>query len=329
MPFRLIFADKFLIAIVCTVLLASFFPVTGVAAGIYEHIVTFAIALLFFLHGAKLAPSTVIAGLTHWRLHITVLSMTFVIFPILGLALGLLSPKIISTELYFGIMFLCIVPSTVQSSIAFTSIAGGNVPAAVCSATASNILGIFITPILAALLLQRSAQGGVPLDSIEAIMVQLLLPFIVGQIAQPFMKSFLAKYRKIIGVVDRSSILLVIYGAFSAAVVSGLWTRVSVEDIGIILVIDTILLAVVLAISSYGSRLLGFNRADEITIIFCGSKKTLASGIPMATVLFAGQNIGAIILPLMLFHQIQLMVCAVMAQRMARQGKTAGDDGGY
>lgn len=325
---RFLIPDKFLVAIICAVLVATFLPVTGQAATAFDYVTDCAIALLFFLHGAKLERSTVIAGLTHWRLHLVVLASTFVVFPILGLAIGILSPSVISPELYAGIMFLCIVPSTVQSSIAFTSIAGGNVPAAVCAATASNILGIFITPLLAALFLKRQA-GGVSLDSVEAIMLQLLLPFVIGQIVQPHMGSFLARHRKIVGLVDRGTIVLVVYSAFSGAVVSGLWHRVSIDDLGIVLAVDCALLAFVLLMTVYGSRLLGFSREDEITITFCGSKKTLASGVPMATVLFAGQNIGAIILPLMLFHQIQLMVCAVLARHFASRTRERHDDGGY
>lgn len=325
---RILIPDKFLAALVIVVLLATFVPARGVAAAGFEYLTTFAIALLFFLHGAKLARSTVIAGITHWRLHLCILAMTFIVFPILGLGLGVLSPAVLSPEIYAGFLFLCILPSTVQSSIAYTSIGGGNVPAAVCSATASNILGIFLTPLLAGLLLKHQG-GGISFDTFEAIMLQLLLPFICGQIMQPRLGSFIARHRKIIGVVDRGSILLVVFTAFSSAVVSGLWHRTSLQDMVTMVVVACALLAVVLLITIFGSRALGFSRADEIAIVFCGSKKTLASGIPMATVIFAGQNIGAIILPVMLFHQIQLMVCAVMARNYGMQSEKVQTDGGY
>lgn len=325
---RILIPDKFLAALATVVLLATFVPARGIFAGGFEYLTTFAIALLFFLHGAKLARSTVIAGIIHWRLHLCILTMTFVIFPILGLGLGVLSPSVLSPEIYAGFLFLCILPSTVQSSIAYTSIGNGNVPAAVCSATASNILGIFLTPLLAGLLLKHQG-GGISFDTFQAIMLQLLLPFIAGQIMQPHLGSFIARHRKIIGIVDRGSILLVVFTAFSSAVVSGLWQRTSLQDIMTIVIVATALLAVVLAITTYGSRALGFSRADEIAIVFCGSKKTLASGIPMATVIFAGQNIGAIILPVMLFHQIQLMVCAVMARNYGMRSDEVQTDGGY
>jgi len=325
---RILIPDKFLASLVIVVLLATFFPADGAAAIWFGYLTTFAIALLFFLHGAKLARSTVIAGITHWRLHLCILATTFIIFPILGLFLGALSPSVLSPEIYAGFLFLCILPSTVQSSIAFTSIGGGNVPAAVCSATASNILGIFLTPLLAGLLLKHQG-GGISFDTFEAIMVQLLLPFIAGQIAQPHLGSFLARHKKIVGIVDRGSILLVVFTAFSGAVVSGLWRRTSLEDMVIMCIVASALLAIVLMITVFGSRALGFSKADEIAIVFCGSKKTLASGVPMATVIFAGQNIGAIILPVMLFHQIQLMVCVIMARNYGSQAKEMQTDQGY
>ena len=325
---RYLVPDRFLTGLVAAVLLASFLPAEGAAINLFKHLTYFAVALLFFLHGAKLEHTTVIAGLIHWRLHLTVLGFTFVVFPVLGLLGQGLSPTIISPEIYLGFLFLCVLPSTVQSSIAFTSIAGGNVPAAVCSATASNILGIFITPALVGLLFKNS-HSSISFDTFKDIMLQLLLPFILGQICQPYAKGFLTRHKKIIGVVDRGSILLVVYSAFSSAVVSGLWKRTSFEDLAVISILCSILLAVVILLTVYGSRLLGFSREDQICIVFCGSKKTLASGVPMASVIFADQNIGAVILPLMIFHQIQLMVCAFMARHYAAQSAQETSDGGY
>ncbi|MGO7424179.1 bile acid:sodium symporter family protein, partial [Rhizobium ruizarguesonis] len=216
-----------------------------------------------------------------------------------------------------GILFLCVLPSTVQSSIAFTSMAGGNVPAAICSASASNIFGMFLTPLLVGLLFSVGGHGGFSFDALEQILLQLLAPFIVGQILQPWIGDWIRAKKKILMPVDRGSILMVVYLAFSTAVVEGLWHTFSIADIAVVIVADVVLLAIVLVLTMFGSRWLGFNKADEITITFCGSKKSLASGVPMANVIFAGQSIGAIVLPLMLFHQIQLMVCAVIAQKYA------------
>lgn len=309
--------DTFTILLVCTVILASIFPASGTFAAWFGIATDIAIALLFFLHGARLSRDVVIAGLLHWRLHLVILLTTFGIFPILGLAMGFIPDSILPQPLYLGILFLCVLPSTVQSSIAFTSMAGGNVPAAICSASASNIFGMFLTPLLVGLLFSVGGHGGFSFDALQQILLQLLAPFVVGQILQPWIGDWIRSKKKILMPVDRGSILMVVYLAFSTAVVEGLWHTFSIADIAAVIIADMVLLALVLVMTMYGSRWLGFNKADEITITFCGSKKSLASGVPMANVIFAGQSIGAIVLPLMLFHQIQLMVCAVIAQKYA------------
>lgn len=309
--------DTFTILLVCTVILASLLPASGPFADYFGDATTLAIALLFFLHGARLSREVVIAGLLHWRLHIVILLTTFGVFPLLGIALGFIPDSILPQPLYLGLLFLCVLPSTVQSSIAFTSMAGGNVPAAICSASASNILGMFLTPLLVGLLFSVGGQGGFSWDALQQILLQLLAPFILGQVLEPWIGGWIRSRKKILMPVDRGSILMVVYLAFSTAVVEGLWHTFSLRDIAVVMVLDTLLLAFVLPLTTYGSRLLGFNKADEITITFCGSKKSLASGVPMASVIFAGQSIGAIVLPVMLFHQIQLMVCAVIAQKYA------------
>jgi solute carrier family 10 (sodium/bile acid cotransporter), member 7 len=307
--------DPYIGAIVGMVCLASLLPVHGGGAVVAGHLTTAAIALLFFLHGARLAPGAALAGAWHWRLHVVILASTFLLFPAIILTARAVFPQILSAPLWTGLILLSVLPSTVQSSIAFTSIARGNVPAALCAATASNLLGMLLTPLLAGLLL--SAQGGFSIHGAGDILLQLLLPFAAGQLSRPFIGTWAQRNRTLLGLVDRGSILLVVYTAFSEGVTQGIWHQLSGADFGRLLTIDTALLAAVLAITTYGSRLLGFSRADEVTIVFCGSKKSLASGLPMATVLLAGQSVGLIVLPLMLFHQIQLMACAWLAKRYA------------
>ncbi|MDB5597666.1 MAG: bile acid:sodium symporter [Hyphomicrobiales bacterium] len=316
--FRRLIPDPFLVALVCVVALAAVLPCYGRGAEVVDTLATFAIALLFFLQGARLAPETVVSGFTHWRLHLLVLACTFVLFPLLGLALHALMPNLLSEPLWIGMLYLCALPSTVQSSIAFTSIGKGNIPAAICSATASNLLGIFITPILVGLLLSTRAGGGVDLTQVGKIVLQLLVPFILGQLLRPKIGAFVLRNKKILSMSDRGSILLVVYSAFSAAVVNGIWQRLGISELLIVLALDMVLLALVLTITTMAARFLGFDKPDEVTIVFCGSKKTLASGVPMANVLFPGPAAGTIILPLMIFHQVQLMVCAALAQRYAR-----------
>ena len=315
--------DAFTIGLMVMVLLASLLPASGDAALVLGDITTVAIGLLFFLHGAKLSREALVAGLTHWRLHLLVLAATFVMFPLMGLAIEPLALTLLTPELTMGILFLCVLPSTVQSSIAFTALARGNVAAAVCSATASNFLGIFLTPLLVGTLVVQGAQssGGSGLGQIWKIVEQLLLPFIAGQLLRPWIGAFIDRHKPVLRYVDQGSILLVVYMAFSESVSEGLWQHVSSTALVVLTVLSCVMLAIALGLATWASRRLGFSKEDEITIVFCGSKKSLASGVPMAKVLFAPSALGMIILPLMLFHQIQLMVCAVLAQRWARRGE--------
>ncbi|WPE23860.1 bile acid:sodium symporter family protein [Shinella zoogloeoides] len=315
--------DTFTWLLIGAVALASLLPISGVPAQWFSVATNVAIALLFFLHGARLSTDVVIAGFLHWRLQLFILVMTFAVFPLLGLGLGLFSPWLIDEPIYLGILFLCVLPSTVQSSIAFTSIAGGNVPAAICAASTSNILGIFLTPALVALLFSAGGHVGVSFDMVWKIMLQLFLPFVAGQLLQPFIGNWVRSKKSLLTPFDRGSILMVVYLAFSEAVTEGIWHRLAAQDLALLILVDCLLLAAVLVITSIGGKLLGFRREDRITAVFCGSKKSLASGVPMASVIFAGQSIGAIVLPLMLFHQIQLMVCAWLARLYADRRKAA------
>jgi sodium/bile acid cotransporter 7 len=271
--------------------------------------------MLFFLYGARLSREAVVQGVSHWRLHTVILASTFVLFPLLGLGFRALSPAVLAPPLYLGLLFLCTLPSTVQSSIAFTSIAGGNVPAAVCAASASSLIGIVLTPLIVGLLMR--AHGGISLGAIEGIVAQLLLPFLAGQLARRWIGAFLSRYPAVTGLVDRGSILLIVYTAFSEGVVAGIWHQLDLVSLISIALANVALLALVLTITTFASRRLGFSREDEITIVFCGSKKSLAAGIPIMNVLFPASTVGPMLLPLILFHQIQLMVCATLARRYA------------
>ncbi len=308
--------DPYVVAILLMVALASVVPVRGTAAADLGVVTKLAIGLLFFLHGAKLSREAVIGGMTHWRLHLLVIGSTFILFPLLGLAARRLPGVVLSDSLSAGVLFLCCLPSTVQSSIAFTSVARGNVAASICAASASNLLGIVVTPLLGGLLLGTHG-GGNPLDATGAVAVQLFLPFAAGQIARPWIRGWMGRHGKLVGYVDRGSILLVVYEAFSAAVTGGLWTKVSGVQVLALAGVCAVLLAIVLAATLFASRALGFSKADEIAIVFCGSKKSLASGVPMASILFPAPMVGVLVLPLMIFHQLQLMACALIAQQWA------------
>jgi len=312
--------DNFTLTLIAVVIAASVLPCSGSMAVAFNWITNIAIGLLFFMHGAKLSREAIVAGITHWRLHLLVFAATFVMFPVLGVALRPLLEPLVTPDLYIGILFLCALPATVQSAIAFTSMARGNVPAAVCSASASSLIGIFLTPALVGLLLaQHGADSS--LDAVRAIVLQLLAPFIAGQVARQWIGGWVERNKAVLGTIDRSSILLVVYTAFSEAVIQGLWQQMPLTALAGLVLVCAVLLALALFITTFAARRLGFSKEDEITIVFCGSKKSLASGIPMARVLFASGTVGAVVLPLMLFHQMQLMVCAVLAQRYAMRAK--------
>ena len=317
---KLLALDRFTILLFIMVILASFVPVSGQAAEVFSSITTIAIAILFFLHGAKLSREAVVEGLMHWKLHTLVFAFTFALFPIIGLLAKPVLVPLLGQELYWGFLFMCFLPSTVQSSIAFTSVAQGNVAGAVCSASFSNIVGMFITPILVAFfILGQSQHGFDPTSSIMQITLLLLVPFILGQILRPWVFPQMKKMPEIVKIFDQGSILMVVYGAFSSAVVAGLWHQVSLSTLLLLIIACSVLLTLVMLLALFVPRWIGFDKADQKTIFFCGSKKTLASGVPMAQILFIGQPIGMIVLPIMIFHQIQLMVCGIVANMWSKQ----------
>ncbi|ODT87561.1 bile acid:sodium symporter family protein [Phenylobacterium sp. SCN 70-31] len=313
--------DWYLILIISAGALASVLPARGDVADGLGLATKIAIAMVFFLHGARLPREAVLAGLTHWRLHLTIFAATFVLFPALTLGFTFLPAWISPPELAAGLILLGCLPSTIQSSIAFVSVARGNVPAAVAAASASNLVGVFLTPALVGVLMH--AEGAISPGAFWSIMIQLLLPFVAGQVLRPWIGATVARHGALLGKLDRGTIILIVYVAFSSAVVDGVWSRLSGLDLVRLLAICVVLLAAVLALTTLAARRLGFDTADEIAIVFCGSKKSLASGAPIAAALFAPAVAGVAMIPLMVFHQLQLMVCAALAQRYARRPDTA------
>ena len=308
--------DPFLGALVATVALATLIPATGKAATAVGAATDIAIALMFFMHGTRLSPQAALAGASHWRLHAMVFFGTFVLFPLIGVSARTAFPALLSPPLWTGVILLTTLPSTVQASVAFTALAGGNVPAAMCSASASNLLGVFLSPLLCGILLSRAGAGVAP-QAVLQILVQLVLPFLFGQLSRPVLGAFMKRHAGVLKFVDYGSILLIVYAAFSHGVAQGIWHQVKIPQLIELALIDAALLGAVMISLTMLSRRLGFSRSDEITIVFCGSKKSLVSGLPIAAILIAGHPLGLIVLPIMLFHQLQLMVCAAMARRYA------------
>lgn len=314
--------DGYILAIMGMVALAAIVPARGTGKDILDVVVHAAIALLFFIYGARISRQAIWTGILHWRLQSLVFATTFLLFPLLGFAIAALAGGHLDSGLVTGLMFVSLLPSTVQSSIAFTSIARGNVPAALCCASLSNLAGVVITPLLATLFLS-AGTGGMSLDAVGDIALQILLPFVVGQLARPLVGEWLNRQKTLTMLVDRGSILLVVYAAFSAGVVAGIWGKVTPQSLALVILLDLVMLAVVLVATTAASRLLRFSKEDEIAIVFCGSKKSMASGLPMANIIFPASAVGLIVLPLMLFHQMQLMVCAALARRYAQRTQDA------
>ncbi|WP_290218333.1 bile acid:sodium symporter family protein [Corynebacterium atrinae] len=315
---RLRRVDPLIVLIVLAVVVALIAPARGEFARYFSVATNLAIALLFFLYGARLSTREALKGLMHWRLHLLILGFTFVVFPLLGWSLQPLT-NVIPEGLYLGILYLTLVPSTVQSSVAFTSIAKGNVAGAIVSASASNLAGVFLTPLL--VMVFMSQGDGIHIDAqvfIDIAML-LLLPFILGQLARRWVKGFAAN--KATKLIDRGSITMVVYSAFSAGVVSGVWGEVTVGEIAFLIGLSIAIVASMLWLTRFSAQRLGFSDKDIKAVQFCGTKKSLATGLPMASVIFAGANLGLLILPLMIFHQVQLMMCSWLAARYAREAR--------
>ncbi|WP_285733557.1 bile acid:sodium symporter family protein [Nocardiopsis sp. ATB16-24] len=309
------FLDPFLLLLLLLPVVATLVPARGVAAEALDHLTVVAICLLFFLHGAKLSPAETRRGFSRWRFQLLVLGGTFLVFPLLGLAIVALPSSVLSPVMATGFLFLCILPSTVQSSIAFTSIARGNVALAVSSASISNVLGVALTPLLAAILLGSTVE--ITAESLLGIFGQLVVPFLAGQLLHGRIGPWLKRHRPVVSVVDQGSVLLVVYAAFSAGVTQGLWEIVPPSQLLVVILVSCVLLAVVLTLFTVLGRLVRLERADRVVLLFCGSKKSQVSGLPMAILLFPSEQVGMYVLPLMIFHLIQLFVCAVIARRIA------------
>lgn len=315
---RKIIPDPFLLILIGTVLLATIAPARGFFATIVGWVSIATVVLLFFFHGAKLAREQVIAGITHWRLHLAILGSTFVMFPLIGIAATKLLAGQLPPMLLTGILYLTALPSTVQSAIAFVAIAHGNVGAAVASASASQMLGIVLTPSLMGLLAgTHGGSGG--FGEIGEVAVQIFVPFLAGHLMRPLLKDWTGRNKALVNLTDRSTIVIAVYSAFSAAVIGGIWHQVDTRSIAALFLVSAALLAVGLAFTWGLGGLGGFSREDRIALLFCGTKKSLVQGVPMARVLFPGAGAGVVVLPVMIFHQMQLMACAFIARGFANR----------
>jgi solute carrier family 10 (sodium/bile acid cotransporter), member 7 len=309
--------DWFVLSLVGTVLLAALLPCSGRAAGVFHTLAICAIGSLFFLQGARLSRDAVVGGITHWRLHTTIAMTTFVLFPTIGWALSYLFPHLLPPIIWVGVMFLCALPSTVQSSVTLISIAQGNVAGAVCSATLSTMAGIVLTPLLFGAI--SHLQGGrVAVGDIGHVLLELMAPFLCGHLLRPWIGQWAERNRRLLAVTDRSSILLVVYAAFSSAVINGLWNQLPPVVMAFTLLVAALLLMTALLATILTHSLLGFDREDRIAVMFCGSQKSLITAVPMANILFPAATVGLVLIPIMIYHPMQLVVGAWLARRLAK-----------
>lgn len=315
--------DWLIVGLLLCILLASFFPAKGSFATGMHYASKVFLFLLFFFYGAKLAPRETLLGLKNWRLHAVIFCFTFILFPIIGVGLKYATIGWLGQGLALGLLYLTLVPGTVQSSIAFTSVAHGNVAGAIVASSLSNILGVFLTPLLVMLTMATTGDVHITGRSILDIFLQILLPFIIGQLLHKYLGPGLNRHPILTKTVDRGTIWINVYTAFSQAVVEGVWMRVTALHLLALVGICIAVVSLVLVLSWCMAKGLGFNREDCIAAQFCGSKKSLSSGIAMGAVLFAGStgelSAGILMLPLMLFHLFQLLICAVLAGRYGRQ----------
>lgn len=309
--------DNYMLLLIGMVLAGLILPARGMAAEILRGATFWAVALLFFLYGARLDPASVRSGLMNLRLQALTFGATYALFPVLGIALAALLGGVLGPELTLGLLFLAVLPSTVQSSIAFTSIAGGNVPAAICAASLSNLAGVGLTPLLVTRILHQEGAT-VSLDAVEKIAVQILLPFVAGQLLRRWIGGFVQRHRLMTMAVDRGSILLIVYSAFGAGTVAGIWSSIPPAGLVLCFLVTALLLALAMAAMAGAGRLFRLPAPDRAVLFFCGSTKSLASGLPIATAIFPAGAVGAIVLPVMIYHMTQLLVCSAIAQRLAR-----------
>ncbi|HVS52289.1 MAG TPA: bile acid:sodium symporter family protein [Opitutaceae bacterium] len=316
--------DWFLLGMVLATGLAWAFPAPGAAGGwMHPELLTkLGVALIFFLHGVVLSFAALRAGALNWRLHLLVQGSTFLVFPLLGLALNAALGARVDAHLKLGLFYLCALPSTVSSSVAMTAAARGNVAGAVFNATLSSLIGIFLTPLWIAVVMRTSGHTQ-PLGPVVIDLLRwLVLPLAIGQALRPWLGAFAQRHRAGINVVDRATILLLVYTSFCDSFRQGVWSGHGVALLGLVVAVCLALFVFAMLATGGAARGLSFARADRIAAMFCGSKKTLASGVPMAKLIFgAHPAMGMILLPIMIYHPLQLVICGVLAQRWGRQAE--------
>ncbi|MGE8435668.1 MAG: bile acid:sodium symporter family protein [Pseudomonas palmensis] len=314
--------DWFLCGMFLATFLAWLFPHFGASGGSMhaEYVINIGVFVVFFLHGINLSSEQIRHGLKNWRLHLMVQGFTFVVFPLLWWLGNSMLGSHVPALLMLGFLYLCALPSTISSSVALTGSAGGNVPAAILNASLSSVLGIFLTPWLVSLVVGNGSDGIDLGATLLDLCAMLLLPLVLGQLLRPWLGRFFARHKRYTNVMDKVVILLLVYAAFCNSMISGLWQQQGGSVLLTAVLGSALLLALILWLTTRSARLLRFSPADEIAAVFCASKKSLAAGAPMAALIFgAHPGLGLILLPIMIYHPLQLIVCSIMAEHYANR----------
>jgi len=316
--------DWFLTGMFVAILVAAVFPSPGAEGGwLHPELLTkVGVALVFFLNGAGLSFKALKDGIFRWRLHLLIQASTFLLFPLIGGLFLLVAGHWISPDLRLGLFYLCAMPSTVSSSVAMTSAARGNVPVAVFNATLSSLLGVVITPLWMSLMLNTSGQHMDILKVLIDLCIWLVLPLVVGQLMRPLIGGWIHRHKKLTQIADRGTILLLVYTSFCDSFAKHVWTGNSPMTMVLTLIATLGLFFLVLRLLWAVCDRFGIAPEFRAAVVFCGTKKSLATGVPMAHLIFAGNPaLGLILLPIMVYHPLQLLICTPLANRWAKEAE--------
>jgi sodium/bile acid cotransporter 7 len=309
--------DPMVKLIVAAIALATLLPATGQSRAIAQSVANAAVFILFLLYGMRLSRREVLAGLGNHRLLVPLTIFVFIAMSAAGWLLWQAGGAFLPATLALGFLYLGVLPSTVQSATAYSSLAGGNVASSVVAAALLNILGVFISAPIFSLL---AGSGAVAFhgEALIKVLTMLLLPFVIGQILQTFMRGWVAGHRQTITYMDRSSIGIAVYVAFSGAVEQHIWSAVGLAAWAWLLAGC----AIMLAFGYGGAWLLGgalrLPHGDRVSMLFAGAQKSIAMGAPLATVLFPPAIAGVMLLPLLAYHLAQMVVAAPIANWVKR-----------
>lgn len=310
--------NGFIAALLFAILTAWFLP-QGPDVLPLKTITDIGIGFIFFFYGLKLSPAEFKAGFYNYKIHILIQLTTFIAFPLLVLTFAPFFEGGTTSSLWLALFFLGALPSTVSSSIVMVSLAKGNLPAAIFNASLSGLIGILATPLWMSLFMASSTQlelGTV----VQKLVIQIILPLLIGLFLQKFFGELARKNSKKISFFDKSVIVLIVYSSFSSAFSSELFTTVGLLDLLKLMVIVTALFLIVYFGLQMVSKWLDLSIEDEITAKFCGTKKSLVHGSVMVKVIFGNGAASALyLLPIMLYHILQLLVVAVFAERYRKR----------